>query len=264
MVRELPPAHPDTILIVEVGSTSHGTGLPNGEDLDLLAVMVESKAQVIGLSPPFPNTMERTQPDGVRSGPGDTDRTTYSLRSFLRLAAAGNPSILAALWSPVITETPLGTDLRSLRTALVGRHVIPKYRGYMYSQGLRLLGLKGPGGHGKRGSGQRPELVEKYGYDTKFAMHAARLGFQCIELVTTGNLQIPMRRQEGDWLRSVRNGEIPFGEWWDRCIALDATMEALTLRLDIPAGPDWSEITDGCIRIHELLWAHRCDDPARN
>ena len=33
----------------------------------------------------------------------------------------------------------------------------------------------------------RPELVAAHGYDTKYAMHALRLGLQGIELLTTGS-----------------------------------------------------------------------------
>ena len=37
------PALPDTaILMVEVGSTAHGTGIAGGEDHDQLAVVVET------------------------------------------------------------------------------------------------------------------------------------------------------------------------------------------------------------------------------
>ena len=40
----------------------------------------------------YASVMQRTQPEGSRSGPGDTDRTLHSLRRFVRLAASGNPS----------------------------------------------------------------------------------------------------------------------------------------------------------------------------
>lgn len=48
--------------------------------------------------------------------------------------------------------------------------------------------------HG-RGSGaqtNRPELVAEHGYDTKFAMHALRLGAQGVELLTTGRITLPV------------------------------------------------------------------------
>jgi hypothetical protein len=38
---EIPALPNGTILLVEVGSTAHGTGLPGGEDQDELGVVVE-------------------------------------------------------------------------------------------------------------------------------------------------------------------------------------------------------------------------------
>src|SRR6185437_2061521 len=107
--------------------------------------------------------MHRTQPEGVRSGPGDTDRTVHSLLRFVRLAASGNPSVLMAMWAPVLHATGDGLALRSLGESFAGRHVIPRYRGYMKAQAERLLGVRG-GGHGRRGGGQRPELIEAFGF----------------------------------------------------------------------------------------------------
>ena len=48
-VLEIPPLPDATILLVEVGSTAHGTGLPGGEDHDEMGVVVETPAQVLGL-----------------------------------------------------------------------------------------------------------------------------------------------------------------------------------------------------------------------
>ena len=123
---EILPLPDSTILVVEVGSTAHGTGLPGGEDLDLTAVVVESAEEVLGLAPGGPATiMQRTQPEGVRSGPGDIDRTVHPLRRFLYLAASGNPSVLMSLWAPVIEATAEGLELQGMGEYFVGRHVIP-------------------------------------------------------------------------------------------------------------------------------------------
>ncbi len=132
---DIPPLPPGTILLVEVGSTAHGTGLPCGEDQDETAIVIESPGQVLGLDPGGPATiMQRTQPEGVKSGPGDIDRTLHPLRRFLYLAASGNPSVLMSLWAPVLEATSEGVQLQSLGHLFVGRHVIPRYRGYMQSQ----------------------------------------------------------------------------------------------------------------------------------
>src|SRR5947199_7750672 len=77
---EIPPLPEATILLVEVGSTAHGTGLPGGEDHDEMGVVIERPEAVLGLDPRgFTTVMQRTQPEGTRSGPGDTDRTLHSL-----------------------------------------------------------------------------------------------------------------------------------------------------------------------------------------
>ena len=252
---DIPPLPRSTILLVEVGSTAHGTGLPGGEDLDEMGVVVEAPEQVIGLDERgFRTVMQRTQPEGSRSGPGDVDRTLHSLRRFVRLAASGNPSVLMALWAPVRHITPAGEELRALGPAFVGRHIVPRYQGYMRSQGLRLLGLRG-GGHGSRGSGRREELVAAYGYDTKYAMHAARLGFQCVELLTTGAMALPIEGEPADWLRAVRRGEVPFDDWWARCLELDATMSGLAVDLALRADADRGQIDAWSVRTHVERWS---------
>ena len=48
-ILEIPALPTSTILLVEVGSTAHGTGIPGGEDHDELGVVVESREQLVGL-----------------------------------------------------------------------------------------------------------------------------------------------------------------------------------------------------------------------
>lgn len=252
---ELPPLPDTTILLVEVGSTAHGTGIPGGEDYDQLGVVVESPEQVLGLDERgFATVMQRTQPDGVRSGPGDVDRTLYPLRRFLRLAASGNPSILMSLWAPVDHATDAGRSLQSLGDAFVGRHVIGRYRGYMQSQARRLLGTAG-GAHGR----PRAELVEAHGYDTKFAMHAARLGYQGIELLSTGGLTLPIQGDHADWLRAVRRGDVGFDEWWACLLELDARLAELADDERYRPGPDRERIERWSMATHREIWAERSD-----
>ncbi len=256
-VPEIPPLPESTILLVEVGSTAHGTGLPGGEDHDEMGVVVERPEEVLGIDERgFRTVMQRTQPEGTRSGPGDTDRTLHSLRRFLRLAASGNPSILMSLWAPVLYATDEGRALQALGEAFVGRHVIPRYRGYMQAQAMRLLGLRG-GGHGRRGGGGREELVAQHGYDTKYAMHAARLGFQGVELLASRRLQLPVAGEPAEWLRAVRRGEVPFEEWWQRCLGLDAELERMAGDESLPAQPDRTTIERWAVATHLAWWARR-------
>lgn len=250
MTRELPPYPASTILVVEVGSGAHGTGLPGREDHDETVVWVEPPQAVFGLhyyDHDPRGTMIRTQPDGVPSGPGDIDRNLYALRKFLSLAASGNPSIQLVLYGPILHATPLGESLRDLAPAFVGKHLIPKYRGYMKAQKDRLLGLRG----GRHGAFRETEA----GFDTKYAMHAARLGAQGLELLDTGKLVLPIGGPVGDWLRAVRRGEVPLQEVVETIERFDATLAAFAGEPDLREGPDRAAIVEWSIAAHHRVWA---------
>jgi hypothetical protein len=247
---EMPPLPDTTILLVEVGPAAHGIGIDGGEDRDELGVVVERPEQVIGLDEGgFGTVTQRTQPEGARSGPGDVDRTLHSLRRFVRLAAAGNPSILMAFWAPVEAITPEGWELRALGEAFIGRHVIPRYHGSMQSQAMRLMGLSRSG----RGGG-RDDLIAAHGYDTRDAMHCARLGFQCLELLGTGRLHLPVQGEPAEWLQAVRHGRVPFDDWWNRSLDLAARIEALQDDRSVPPAPDRARIDAWLVATHRNVW----------
>jgi hypothetical protein len=160
-----------------------------------------------------------------------------------------------SLWAPVIFSTEQGLDLQALGPSFVGRHVIPRYRGYMQSQAGRLLGIRTSSGHGRRGGGGREELISEFGYDTKYAMHCARLGFQCQELLNTGGLALPMQGEPAEWLLRVRRGEVPFDEWWERTLELDATLEVLESDTTVPDACDVQRIERWTVDAHLALWS---------
>jgi len=222
--RELKPDVPGTeILRGMVGSTVHGTAIDGQDDLDLMGVAIERPEYVIGLQR-WEHTIARTQPEGVRSGPHDTDLTIYSLRKYVRLAMAGNPSILLLLFVPedrLYVRTELGDALRDLASAIVSQKAGPKFLGYLTAQKERMLGMRG-GRHTNR-----PELVGKYGYDTKYAMHMLRLGYQGRELLRTGRITLPMPAEELAICRAVRHGEWPVGKVLGWAEGLEADLRKL-------------------------------------
>jgi uncharacterized protein len=184
-----------------VGSTTHGTAVEGQDDRDEMGVFVEPPECICGLEP-CDHYIYRDQPEGVRSQPGDLDLTMYSLRRYCRLAAQGNPSVILLLWLPEhITKTPLGDALVGMREAFISKESGKRYLGYLTAQKSKLKGERSP-------KVSRPELVEKYGYDTKFAMHALRLGLQGVEVMTHRRLTLPVAEPDLTRLRAVRCGEI--------------------------------------------------------
>lgn len=200
-VREI--ALGNEILRGEVGSTCHGTAIEGTDDIDQMGVFIEPPEYVCGLSP-CEHYIYRDAPDGERSKPGDLDLTMYSLRKFCRLATSGNPSVIILLWIPKhITKTYLGGSLISLREAFISKESGKRFLGYLTGQKKSLTGERTQ-------KVNRPELIQKYGYDTKFAMHALRLGYEGIQLLTEHRLTLPVPEPRLTILRSVRQGLVPF------------------------------------------------------
>jgi predicted nucleotidyltransferase len=227
------------LIRVLVGSTLYGTGLPGQEDTDLMGVCVEPWEAVVGLRR-FDQWSWRTQPEGVRSGPGDIDITIYGLRKFLHLATKGNPSILLLLFVPpehVEHQTEWGMALQALVPAIVSKQVAAPYLGYCTAQRQRLEGIRG-GAHTNR-----PELVEQFGYDTKYAMHAMRLALQGQEILTTGRVVVPII-EHGDYLRSIRHGEVPYDDVIARLREEEDGLRAAELASPLRDHPDLDIIND--------------------
>ncbi len=230
-----------------VGSGAHGTAIEGQDDRDEMAVFIEPAANVCGLSP-VDHYIHRTAAEGVRSGPGDLDLTMYSLRKFCRLARQGNPSILLLLWLPeYIVASPAGGRLLAIRDAFHSQEAGKRHLGYLISQKKALLGERSP-------KVSRPEMVAKYGFDTKFAMHALRLGYQGVEYMTTGALEIPVAEPNLSTLRAVRGGQIPF----DETLRLIEEVEAkLISAIDSCASfADRKRIDDFLVTEHWKHWAH--------
>lgn len=229
-----------------VGSTVHGTAVDGQDDRDEMGVFIEPAENVCGLSE-IEHYIYRDKPEGVRSEAGDLDLTFYSLRKFARLATQGNPSVLLLLWLPAYaTRTDAGGKLIAIREAFISRDAGERYLGYLASQRKALTGERS-----KKVS--RPELVEKYGYDTKFAMHALRLGFQGIEYLTERRLTLPVAEPDLSILRAVRRGEVDFSEAMQFIEAAEAKLKALVVACDWK--PDVRLINSTLVELHRAHWS---------
>lgn len=211
-----------------VGSTSYGAAIAGQDDRDEMGVCMEPPEYVCGLSQ-FEHYIYRDQPEGVRSQPGDLDLTIYALRKFCRLAAQGNPSVLVLLWLPThLIKTELGRGLLDIREAFVSREAGWRFLGYLSGQKQSLTGQRSQ-------KVQRPELVEKYGFDTKFAMHALRLGFEGIEYMTERRLTLPVPEPYLTTLRAVRGGQVSLEATLTLIEETEARLRALVERCKIAA-----------------------------
>lgn len=247
------------ILRVLVGSGVHGLAVEGTDDRDEMGIYIERPHRVYGVHRPLESVVLRTQPDGARSGPGDLDLMLYSLRHWMRLALQGNPSILTLLYAPidaVLLRKPIGTDLLAMDEWIVSKNAGPRFLGYLDGQRERLTG----GGKRNRVP-NRPELIERYGFDVKYASHALRLGLQGIELLSTGRLTLPMREEDREVVYAVKTG----GFTYEQSVQMiDGVREQLRRIVDRdPRGlpnvlrdePDRAQVATWMRVVHEEHWA---------
>lgn len=242
------------ILRTVVGSGVHGIAIAGTDDHDEMGVYIEPPGNVVGTDGAAQHYVFRTQPEGARSGPGDTDLVSYSLHKYLRLAMKGNPTALLPLYAPedaVITVTPLGAELRALAPKVLSRAAVHRFLGYLAAQRERLLG------HSKGKVPSRPELVAKYGYDVKYASHALRLAYQGLEVARDARLTLPMLAGERERVLRVKRGDVPdLATVLAEIADVQAQVEDLlaTGRTPLPDEPDRRAVSAWAVSAHRRHW----------
>jgi uncharacterized protein len=279
--RTLPPgfAHPHAsvearaiaeagmILRVQVGSGVHGTSISGQDDRDEMGICLEPARFVTGLARvpagiddpgrevDFEQYQRHTvwdQPGGLanRSGAGDLDVIVYSARKWCRLALGGNPTVLLALFVPddeVVFRDEVGAELVSNASRFVSRLAADRFIGYLRSQRAAMTGEVGA-------HTNRPELVAVHGYDTKFAMHALRLGVQGVEFLTTGRITLPIPEPDLSRLRAVRRGEVALAEVIEAVERAERRLVELREDSGLPEQPDRTWVDAWLHRSHLAYW----------
>ncbi len=256
------------ILRTQVGSGVHGTGLSGQDDRDEMGICLEPPQFVTGLarvpngiagenpSVPFEQYERHTvwdKPGGLanRSSAGDLDVVIYSARKWARLALGGNPTVLLVLFTPdhdTMHRNATGAELVENAHRFVSRQAADRFLGYLRAQKGAMTGEVGA-------HTNRPELVAVHGYDTKYAMHALRLGLQGVELLTTGAISLPVPQPARDYLRAVRRGEVALHEVVGAVADAEAELERLRDASTLAAEPDRRWVDDWLHRSHEAYWS---------
>jgi uncharacterized protein len=134
------------------------------------------------------------------AGHGRTyDLTIYGIIKFFKLAMENNPNVIDSLFTPVnclLHSTRVGNLVRENRRLFLHKGAWPKFKGYAYSQ-LHKLAIKTP-------LGKRAELVEKHGYDVKFAYHVVRLLTEVEMILMEEDIDLQRNNEQ---LKAIRRGE---------------------------------------------------------
>lgn len=232
-----------TILRCVVGSQAYGLNLDDS-DRDEKGVCVEDFETFCPLYGKFEQfehrtAAERTGKHDAKSEAGDLDLTIYGLSKFLRLVCEGNPNSVELLFikedSRIVCD-PNGEDLQHLAPAIISRNCGRRYLGYMEAQKQRLLGERG------QMRVTRTDLIEAHGYDTKYAGHVLRLGFQGVELLETGKLELPMTGLTKETLLAVKTGKWGLNEVLQVTGDLEQQLKDLTKDGPLQDTPDTARV----------------------
>lgn len=225
------------------GSHSYGLNSPTS-DVDRKGIIIEPIERLCGLGQPWDGAVYN------QAGAGD-DYELYGMRKFIRLALKGNPTVTELLFLKPEWADARGFKVQELAPLIISRQAGKAYLGYIQAQRMRMTGERGNGGHGKP---RRDEISERVGFDTKFAMHMLRLGFQGIELLSTGKLTLPLV-EEKDFLLAVRRGEVDFQSCLSTCGELEAELKELLSTSPIQPEPQTDAVEAYMLKLYWLTWS---------
>lgn len=244
------------ILLTTAGSKLIGMQQGLNSDSDEMGVCLETISEAVGFEPfnkpdIYRTAEDRTGQHDAPSGPGDIDLALYNLRSYVKLVMGGNPNLMNILFvtgDNCLIKTTVGEELQALAPKIVSRMAGKAYLGYLQAQRGRLVGTQG------QRRVNRPDLIEKFGYDTKYAMHMVRLGLQGVELLTTGKLSFPMSEQQLKTLKIVRSGEQSLNWCLLTVKGLENDLQLLIEKGDLRPTPDYDAIETWLLDTYRKSW----------
>jgi predicted nucleotidyltransferase len=231
------------------GSELHGAKVQGTDDLDIYGVYIEPPELVLGMNA-LPHFVWSTAGNDRRNGPADVDVTLYSLRKWADLACKGNPTALHFLFAAGDPERPLWKQVRKSLEIFLSRNCARHFVGFARNQFDRLAGRKG---RGKKG--QRPELEQIHGYDTKAAMHGMRLLYECLEILRTGVITLP--RPERPLLIRVRSGKYTLAEVERMAQQLFAECAEAQVQSPLPATVNRDAVSELLTKCYLDAWRVR-------
>lgn len=105
----------------------------------------------------------------------------------------------------------------------------------------------------KKRNKKRNELEEKFGYDSKHAMHLVRLLRMGEEILKDGVVNV--FRKDADELLSVRDGKWPYDELLKYAEDMERKIKVLYNKTDLPKKPDVKLAAEVMMNIQDVVWS---------
>ncbi len=233
------------IIVGEIGSYAHGLNTIDS-DHDYIGVYVDRPEALIGLQGSKGAVRDRDKPEGVKSEAGDSETTFYGLRKYVSLACEGNPTVMTLLFTPNLTVPDI-YGLQAARELFMSKRLVARHIGYADNMTKRLIGELAP-------RTNRPELIEKFGYDTKAAFHALRLLMQGVEMLAVRGMTMPMWSKQRQYLLDVRAGRVSEDQVLLEIQHWKYLIQSAGYVSDLPEHPDMDAVNAWLVDTHMAYW----------
>lgn len=226
-----------TILIGMTGSYAYGTNVETS-DKDYKGICIPPIDYYLGLNS-F-NEYNTSGGKNFKNTKDDVDINILHLSKFVRDCLQGVPNNIELLFLEeefYVKKTSIGQKLIDNRHLFLSKRIRNRFGGYARSQMEKMRNNKSNGA-------ARQDLINAYGYDTKFFAHAVRLLTSAIEILTTGDFKT--LRPNASYLIKCRKGLYTFEEAITVLEKLELELEQAYQASILPDEPD----TEG---INKLL-----------
>lgn len=177
---------------------------------------------------------EQWQEHHVLHNNNQYDFAVFSIVKYFQLCMENNPNMIDSLFTSqncVVYITQIGQMVRENRRIFLHKKAWFKFKGYAYSQIHKMKS--------KSCEGTRKEMVEKYGYDVKFAYHTVRLLNEIEQILVEGDLDL---QRNSEQLKAIRRGEWIEQQVVDYFDNKEKQLEYLYVKSTLPAEPSEQQI----------------------
>lgn len=258
---ETPPWMPlNTMYLTIMGSHAYGVADTSVRDkipdYDVYGFAIPPKDQIFrhlagyiedfGVAPPKFEQYQKHHifdEDGNGGKGKEWDLNIFGIIKFFELCRQNNPNMLDSLFTPencVIHCTEIGQMVRDNRRIFLSKEAWKKFRGYAQSQ-LKKMNDKNP-------IGKRREIIEKHGYDIKFAYHILRLFDEAEQILLDGDIDLQRAREP---MKAIRRGDWTAEEVRNWAMEKEKALEVAYVNCKLPARPDEKEVKKLLIKCLE-------------
>lgn len=243
----------NTQYITMMGSTAYGVANADS-DYDYYGFCIPPKhiisPHLAGVIHGFGNQgekFEQWQQAHISHNGKDYDFQIFNIVKYFDLCMGSNPNMIDSIFTParcVGFATPVAEHVRDNRKLFLSKECWPKFKGYAGSQ-LHKIDNNKP-------VGKRKELVDKYGFDVKFAYHIVRLMDEVEQILMEGDINLERARET---LKQVRRGEwtiLQLKDWYND---KSKQLEELYHKSELPLKPDEDKIKKVLIECLEMHYA---------